>query len=182
MEQNTALRQLLLLTIEKGASDLHLTENTPPVLRIDGALVKTDLQTLTAEELKQIIFEILSPTQRKQFEDTKELDFSLAMTGLDRFRVNVHIQRGCVEAAFRRVSLFIPSAEELQLPPIVGDLARKQDGLVLITGATGTGKSTTMASMIDLINQERACVIISVEDPIEYVHSNKKSIIKQREV
>jgi twitching motility protein PilT len=182
MEKNTVLRQLLLLTIQEGASDLHLTENTPPVLRVDGVLIKTDRPPLSREQLKEIIFEGLSESQISQFDQVKELDFSLAMTGLDRFRVNLHIQRGSIEAAFRRVSLFIPTMEDLQLPSIVGDLARKQDGLVLITGATGTGKSTTMAAMINLINQERACVIISIEDPIEYVHSNKKSIIKQREV
>ena len=182
MEKNTALRELLLLTIQKGASDLHLTENTPPVLRIDGRLVMIEHRPLSREQLQDIVFEGLSSTQRKQFEDSKELDFSLAMTGLDRFRVNVHYQRGCVEAAFRRVSLFIPTMEELLLPAILGDLARKQNGLVLITGPTGTGKSTTMAAMINLINHERECVIICIEDPIEYVHVNKKSIIKQREV
>src|SRR5437870_495033 len=122
MEKNTALRELLLLTIQKGASDLHLTENTPPVLRIDGVLIKMDLAPLSREKLQDTIFEVLSPSQRKQFEDNKELDFSLAMTGLDRFRVNVHMQRGSIEAALRRVSLFIPTMEELQLPPIIGDL------------------------------------------------------------
>ncbi len=182
VEKNIVLRELLLLTIQKGASDLHLTESTPPILRIDGQLIKADRPPFSREQLQEIIFEGLSQTQRRQFEDAKELDFSLAMTGLDRFRVNVHIQRGCVEAAFRRISLFIPTVEELQLPPIIGDLARKQNGLVLITGATGTGKSTTMAAMINLINQERSCVIISVEDPIEFVHTNRKSVIKQREV
>ncbi len=182
MEKNTPLRELLLLTIQKSASDLHLTENTPPVLRIDGRLIKTDREPLSREKLQEIIFEGLSPNQRQQFEDTKELDYSLAMTGLDRFRVNVHMQRGSVEAALRRVALLVPTMEELQLPPIIGDFARKQSGLVLITGATGTGKSTTMAAMINLINQERECVIVCIEDPIEYVHSNKKSIIKQREV
>ncbi|MEI7999152.1 MAG: type IV pilus twitching motility protein PilT [Candidatus Omnitrophota bacterium] len=182
MEKGTSLRDLLIIAIQKGASDLHLTENTPPILRIDGKLVKVELPALSSSQLSEIIFEGLSLSQRKQFEEAKELDFSLAMTGLDRFRVNVHIQRGCVEAALRRVSLFIPTMEELQLPSIIGDLARKQNGLVLITGATGTGKSTTMASMINLINQDRSCVIISIEDPIEYIHSNKRSIIKQREV
>lgn len=182
IEKNTILRQLLVLTIQRGASDLHLTENSPPVLRIDGALTKVEHPPLTREQLQEIIFGGLSDSQRRQFEEAKELDFSLALAGLDRFRVNVHIQRGSIEAAFRRVSLFVPTMEELQLPSIIGDLARKQDGLVLITGATGTGKSTTMASMINLINQERACVIISIEDPIEYIHSNKRSIIKQREV
>jgi len=182
MEKNTVLRDLLLLTINKGASDLHLTENTPPVLRIDGQLVKTNQPALSREELQQLIFEGLSQNQRQQFEETRELDFSLALMGLDRFRVNVHMQRGCVEAALRRISLLIPTMEELQLPPIIGDLAHKQSGLVLITGATGTGKSTTMAAMINMINQDRSCVIISIEDPIEYVHTNKRSIIKQREV
>jgi twitching motility protein PilT len=182
IEKSTILRDLLLLAIQKGASDLHLTEDTPPILRIDGALIKTEHEPMNRQLLQDIIFTGLSDAQRQQFEQAKELDFSLALPGLDRFRVNVHIQRGCIEAAFRRVSLFIPTMEELQLPSIVGDLARKQDGLVLITGATGTGKSTTMASMINLINSERSCVIISIEDPIEYIHTNKRSIIKQREV
>ena len=125
---------------------------------------------------------MLSDSQKAKFEEEKELDFSLALTGMDRFRVNVHIQRGSVEAAFRRISLFIPSMEELQLPPVIADLARKQNGLVLITGPTGTGKTTTLASMINLINSERTCVIMCIEDPIEYIFTNKKSVIKQREV
>jgi twitching motility protein PilT len=182
MEYNSVLREFLVQTIKKGASDLHLTENSPPILRIDGVLSKLESPPLSRENLQDIIFTGLSESQRRQFEETKELDFSLALAGLDRFRVNVHIQRGSIEAAFRRVSLFVPTMEELQIPPIIGDLARRQDGLVLITGATGTGKSTTMASMISLINQERACVIISIEDPIEYIHVNKRSVIKQREV
>ena len=110
------------------------------------------------------------------------MDFSLGLAGLDRFRVNVHIQRGCVEAAFRRISLVIPSTEELQLPSVVADMARKQNGLVLIAGPAGTGKTTTLASMIDLINSERTCVIMCIEDPIEFIFTNKKSVIKQREV
>ncbi len=182
MERNSVLRELLLLAIQQGASDLHLTENTPPILRIDGDLTAVEREALPAAAIKEMIYSVLNDTQKEQFENTKELDFSLAMTGLDRFRVNVHIQRGSVEAAFRRVSLFIPTIEELQLPPIVADLARKNSGLVLITGATGTGKTTTLASMINLINTERSCVVISVEDPIEYIHANKKSVIKQREV
>jgi twitching motility protein PilT len=129
-----------------------------------------------------MIYSVLSDVQKAKFEAEKELDFSLALTGMDRFRVNVHIQRGSVEAAFRRISLFIPSMEELQLPPVIADLARKQNGLVLITGPTGTGKTTTLASMINLINSERSCVITCIEDPIEYIFTNKKSVIKQREV
>ena len=126
MEKNSILRELLLLSIQENASDLHLTENTPPVLRIDGRLVMLKRDPLSRQDMQEMIFNILSQAQKEQFEKTKELDFSLAMTGLDRFRVNVHVQRGAVEAAFRRVSLFIPTIEELQLPSIAGDLARKQ--------------------------------------------------------
>ncbi len=182
MEKNSLLRELLVLSIQQNASDLHLTENTPPILRIDGRLVPVQRDAFSRVALHDMIYSILSDSQKKQFEETKELDFSLALEGLDRFRVNVHIQRSSVEAAFRRVPLFIPSVEELQLPPVIPDLARKQSGLVLITGATGTGKTTTMAAMIDMINTERSSVVISIEDPIEYIHANKKSIIKQREV
>ncbi len=182
MEKNTPLRELLMLSIAQNASDLHLTENTPPILRIDGRLVPAQQEPFSREYLHEMIYGILNQDQRNKFEETKELDISLALDGLDRFRVNVHVQRGSVEAAFRRVPLFIPTIEELQLPPVVGDFARKQSGLVLITGATGTGKTTTMAAMINLINSERSCVVISIEDPIEFIHTNKKSIIKQREV
>jgi len=176
------LRELLLLTIQEGASDLHLTEKSPAIFRIDGRLVPFKGEPLSRDQIQAMIYSVLSDSQRAKFEIEKELDFSLALTGMDRFRVNVHIQRGSVEAAFRRITLFIPSIEDLQLPPIIGDLARKQNGLVLITGPTGTGKTTTLAAMINLINTERTCVITCIEDPIEYIHTNKKSVIKQREV
>ncbi len=176
------IRELLKLTMEMGASDLHLTENTPPVLRIDGRLMRTDFPPLTREDTKRLVYSILNDIQRETFERDKELDFSLNLPGLDRFRVNVHIQRGSVEAAFRRIPRVIPSFEELGLPPIVEELARKPNGLVLVTGPTGMGKTTTLAAMINLINNERECLIITIEDPIEFVHTNKKAIIKQREV
>ena len=176
------LKELLLLTVSQKASDLHLTENSPPVLRIDGVLVFIDKPPLSREMLKKMIYSVLTEAQVKKFEEEKELDFSLALTGMDRFRVNVHIQRGSVEAAFRRISLYIPSMDELGLPPILAELARRPNGLVLLTGPTGTGKTTTLASMINLINSEKAEVITCIEDPIEYLHTNKKSIIKQREV
>jgi len=182
MEKNSLLRDLLLEVIQQKASDLHLTENSPPILRIDGRLVPYKEEALDRTRIQEMIYSVLSESQKAKFEEEKELDFSLALTGLDRFRVNVHIQRGSVEAAFRRISLFIPSMEELQLPPIISDLARKQNGLVLITGPTGSGKTTTMASMINLINSERTCVIMCIEDPIEYIFTNKKSVIKQREI
>jgi len=176
------LRDLLLLAIEKKASDLHLTYDTPPVLRIDGNLVLTDKEPLTREQLKKMIYSILTDFQKQKFEEDLELDFSLALSGMDRFRANVHMQRGSVEAAFRRIPLFIPNISELGLPTVVADLARKKNGLVLLTGPTGTGKTTTLAAMINLINEEREELIILIEDPIEYIHFNKKSVIKQREV
>lgn len=176
------LRDLLLLTIQKKASDLHLTYDTPPVLRIDGKLMLTNKEPLSREELKKMIYSILTDNQKEKFEKDKELDFSLTLSGLDRFRVNIHMQRGAVEAAFRRIPLFIPNMEELGLPPVIADFARRPNGLVLLTGPTGTGKTTTLASMINLINEEKEVLITMIEDPIEYVHFNKKAIIKQREV
>jgi len=176
------LRDLLLLTIQKRASDLHLTYDTPPVLRIDGKLVLTKEDPLSREQLKKMIYGILTDHQKEKFERDYELDFSLALSGMDRFRVNVHVQRGAVEAAFRRIPLFIPHMSELGIPSVVADFARKPNGLILLTGPTGTGKTTTLAAMINLINDEREALIICIEDPIEYVHFNKKSIIKQREV
>ena len=176
------LRDLLLLTVQKKASDLHLTENTPPVLRVDGRLLLSKTTALTREEIKRMIYSILSDNQKEKFERDLELDFSLSLPGLDRFRANVHVQRGSIEAAFRRIPVFIPSVDELGLPAVVCDFARRPNGLVLVTGPTGMGKTTTLAAMIDLVNQERSSLIICIEDPIEYIHYNKKCIIKQREV
>jgi twitching motility protein PilT len=176
------LRELLLAAVHQNASDLHLTNAMPPVLRIDGQLVPMTGEPMTEDVLKKMIYGCLTDTQKVQFEEEKELDFSLALMGLDRFRVNVHQQRSCVEAAFRRIPLFIPTIEELQLPQVVSTLARKQNGLVLVTGPTGMGKSTTLAAMVQLINTESKSLIMSIEDPIEFIHSNKKAIIKQREV
>lgn len=176
------IRDLLLLCIEKKASDLHLTEREPPILRIDGNLHRTSFASLDKQDLKRIIYGVLSNPQKEIFERELELDFSLALPALDRFRVNIHLQKGSVEAAFRRVPLQIPTIEELGLPPIIKDLARKSNGLVLVTGPTGVGKTTTLAAIIDLINNEKNCLIVCIEDPIEFVHANKKSVIKQREV
>jgi twitching motility protein PilT len=176
------IRDLLLMCIEKSASDLHVTEDEPPILRIDGRLFRTNLEVLNKQDLKKMIYSVLSNSQKEVFERELELDFSLALPGLDRFRVNVHLQKGAVEAAFRRIPLEIPTIEKLALPHIITDLARKPNGLVLITGPTGMGKTTTLAAMIDLINSERECLVTCIEDPIEFIYSNKKSIVKQREV
>lgn len=176
------LRELLAHCIEKNASDLHITENEPPILRIFGKLHRTEFPRMTRDETKRIIYAILNNQQKEIFERDQELDFSVALPNLDRFRVNVHMQKGCVEAAFRRVPLKIPSIDTLGLPPIVKDLIRKPNGLVLLTGPTGVGKTTSLAAMVDLINSERECLIVSIEDPIEFMHVNKKSVVKQREV
>lgn len=176
------MSELLLLSVQQGASDLHLTEKEPPILRIDGKLNRTDNPVLKKDELKRMIYSVMTNTQKEMFERDLELDFSLALPGLDRFRVNIHQQKGSVEGAFRRVPLTIPSIDDLGLPQIVKDLARKPNGLVLVTGPTGVGKTTTLAALIDLINSERESLIVCIEDPIEFIHNNKKSIIKQREV
>jgi twitching motility protein PilT len=176
------IRDLLIICIEKQASDLHLTENEPPILRIDGKLFRTNKAVLTREDLKRMIYSILTDPQKEIFERNLELDFSLALPGIDRFRSNVHIQKGSVEVAFRRIPLTIPEIQDLGLPPLITEMARKPNGLVLVTGPTGMGKTTTLAAMINLINNERENLIVCIEDPIEFIFVNKKSIIKQREV
>lgn len=176
------ITDLLMLCVEKHASDLHITDNEPPILRIDGRLFRTELRPLTRQDLKQMIYGVLTDAQKEMFERDLELDFSLAFPNLDRFRVNAHLQRGSVEAAFRRVPLEVPSMADLGLPPIIMELARRPNGLVLVTGPTGMGKTTTLATMVNIINAERECHIISIEDPIEFVYTNKKAVIKQREV
>src|SRR3989338_4388887 len=132
------LRDLLLLSVQKKASDVHLTYDSPPILRIDGRLVVTNKDPLSREELKKMIYGMLTDNQKEAFERDKELDFSLSLSGMDRFRVNIHLQRGAVEGAFRRIPLFVPNMQELGLPPVMADFARKSNGLVLFTGPTGT--------------------------------------------
>jgi twitching motility protein PilT len=176
------IRQLLALCIEKKASDLHLTEKEPPILRIDGKLLRMGKEFLNREELKKMIYSILTNPQKESFEQRWELDFSLALPGMDRFRANMHMQKGSVEIAFRRVPLVIPTIEELGLPSVVIDMARKPNGLVLVTGPTGAGKTTSLAAMINLINNERESLIVCIEDPMEFIFTNNKSVIKQREV
>ena len=174
--------ELFGLAIKERASDLHITEGSPPLLRMDGKLTPTSLPPMTREECKQLVYSVLTDKQKARFEQELELDASLDVRDLGRFRVNVHSQRGSIEAAFRVVPTSIRSLKELGMPPVVGDLTRRPNGLVLLTGATGTGKTTTLAAMVDLINQEQQHHIVVIEDPIEYLHHNKQSIIKQREV
>lgn len=176
------IKDLLKTAVEKEASDLHITAESAPIVRVDGKLIPLNFPKLDKDYCKRLVYSILDDKQKAIFEKDLELDLSLEVPGLNRFRVNVHMQRGSVEAAFRLVSLKIRTAMELGLPPAVTDLCHKNQGLVLITGPTGVGKTTTLAAMVDLINTERQAIIIDIEDPIEYVHINKRSIIKQREV
>ncbi|MDP8289380.1 MAG: type IV pilus twitching motility protein PilT [Candidatus Susulua stagnicola] len=173
---------LLKLTEEKGASDLHITANNPPILRIDGRLVVVGMPAFDKEATRNLIYSMLNDEQKAIFEKERELDFSFALKDLDRFRVNIHVQKGNIEAALRRIPRKIPTIDELGLPDIVYDFVQKPNGLVLITGPTGTGKSTTLASMINFINESRRDLIVCIEDPIEFIYASKKSIIKQREL
>lgn len=175
--------ELFKMAVKENASDLHLVTGMPPVLRINGKLTKTNITPLKAEEIKQLLYQsILTEDHIMRFEKDLELDFSTFIPDICRVRVNIHQQRGSIEAAFRLITYKTRTIKELGLPNIVANLARKFDGLVLVTGPTGVGKTTTLAAMVDLINNEREAIIICIEDPIEYIHKNKKSIIKQREV
>jgi twitching motility protein PilT len=177
-----SLQQLLKAMVEKGASDLHITTNTPPLLRIDGDIVPLKLPPLTAVETKQLTYSILTEDQKIEFEKSNELDLSFGVKNLSRFRCNVYLQRGAVACAIRTIPFKILSFDELGLPPIIGDLCNRPNGLVLVTGPTGSGKSTTLASMIDKINNEQRVHIMTIEDPIEYVHNHKLAVVNQREI
>jgi twitching motility protein PilT len=173
---------LLKVMIEKGASDLHITTGSPPRLRVDGKLIPLDHPPLTPVETKSLCYSILTDAQKHKFEENNELDLSFGVKGLSRFRGNVFMQRGAVAGAFRTIPFEIRTFQDLGLPEIVNDLVKKPRGLILVTGPTGSGKSTTLAAMVDRINSERYDHIITVEDPIEYLHGHKKCLINQREV
>jgi twitching motility protein PilT len=176
------LHQLLKALIEKGASDLHITTGTPPQLRIDGDLVPLKTPPLSPVETKQLCYSILTDAQKHRFEEENELDLSFGVKSLARFRANIFMQRGAVAAAFRVIPYKILSFAELGLPPVVAEIAARPRGLVLVTGPTGSGKSTTLASIIDKINTERHEHILTIEDPIEYLHPHKGCLVNQREV
>ena len=176
------LHQLLKAMIEKGASDVHITTNSPPQLRIDGKLQQLKMPPLSPSETKQICYSILTDAQKHKFEENNELDLSFGVRGLSRFRANIFMQRGAVAGAFRAIPYKVISIEELGLPKAVVDLTKKPRGLVLVTGPTGSGKSTTLASIIDRINSERHDHIVTIEDPIEYLHPHKNCLVNQREV
>lgn len=173
---------LLEKTIESGASDLHITVNSPPILRINGELRRVGDTSLTPVDTEEMVKSLTDEIHFKKAEENGEIDISFSYPGIGRFRVNIYKQRGSYGIAIRSVALEIPTLEELGLPSIIGELSRKQRGLILVTGPTGSGKSTTLASMIDIINRERSCHILTLEDPIEYLHRHNKSIINQREI
>ncbi len=176
------LTELLTEMINRGASDLHLTVGTPPQIRVDGALIPLNLPRLSPDNTKELAYSVLTEIQRAEFERHNELDLSFGIRGLSRFRANVFRQRDCVAMALRRIPFEILNFEKLGLPPVVEELADRPNGLVLVTGATGSGKSTTMAAMIDKINREKSKHILTIEDPIEYIHQHKNSIVNQRQI
>ncbi len=178
----TSLEELLKLLVGLGGSDLHLTTNARPQVRVDGRLQPLDLPALDAAKTRELGCSLLTDAQRKQFEETRELDFSFGIPGLARFRCNLFTQRGDVAAVYRAIPERIPGFDELGLPPVVATLADRPRGLVLVTGPTGCGKSTTLAALVDKINRERQGHILTVEDPIEYLHSHKGCLVNQRQV
>ena len=176
------IHQLLRTMVEKNASDLHLTVNSPPQLRIDGKLYPLRTAALTAADVKNIAYSILNEKQRKRFEESSEIDLSFRWKGVSRFRANFFRQRNAVAGSLRQIPFEVSTLEALGFPSAVKQLLERPSGLILITGPTGSGKSTSLASMIDHINEHRRCHIITIEDPIEFLHPHKNSIVNQREV
>ena len=173
---------LFALMKAKNASDIHLAVGVPPVLRIQGRLYATQFETLTKESAQTLIYSIMTDEQRQRFEEDLELDFSFGLKSLGRLRVNIYKEKGCIAAALRAIPNEFQTFEELNLPQIVYNIMKLNKGLVLVTGATGSGKSTSLASMINYLNMNESNHIMTVEDPIEFVHPHKRSIVNQREV
>jgi twitching motility protein PilT len=174
---------LLHHLVDRGGSDLHVKVGSPPRIRIDGEMeIVGGAETLRPDDTQEMILGLLSTGQRKELEEEHELDLAYAIPGLSRFRVNVFYQRGTIGSVFRTIPLRIPTAEELGLPPIILELALKPRGLVLVTGPTGSGKSTTLAAMVDHVNKNRKCHIMTIEDPIEFLHRDQLALVNQREV
>ena len=182
MATDTTLHQLLKQMVEMGASDLHLSTQSPPMVRLDGRLLPLPYPPLTVAETKQLAYSVLTDTQKHRFEENLELDFSFGVKGLARFRGNNFLQRGAVGGVYRQIPYEILGFRELGLPPIVESLCEKPRGLILVTGPTGSGKTTTLAAMIDKINREKQLHIITIEDPIEFLHTHKKCLVNQREL
>src|SRR6266542_4383529 len=176
------LHQLLKTMVERGGSDLHITTNSPPQVRIDGKLTPLDMPPLTAPETKQLAYSVLTDAQKHRFEEDLELDISFGIKGLARFRANIFNQRGATAAVYRQIPYEILGFKDLGLPQVVEEICNRPRGLVLVTGPTGSGKSTTLAAMIDKINRERHEHIITIEDPVEFLHQHKNCLVNQREL
>jgi twitching motility protein PilT len=177
-----SLSELLKTMLELGGSDLHITTNSPPQIRVHGHMTPLDMAQLTPADTKALAYSVLTDAQKHKFEEKWELDFSFGLKGLARFRGNLFNQRGAVAAVFRVIPFEIKSFDQLQLPPVISRLCDRPRGLILVTGPTGSGKSTTLAAMLDKINSERHEHMITIEDPIEFVHQHKKCIVNQREI
>jgi twitching motility protein PilT len=176
------LPDLLRTLCERSGSDLHIATDTPPQLRVHGELSRLELPLLTPSDTKQLVYSVLTDSQKKRFEESNELDFSFGIKGLARFRCNVFMQRGAVGAVYRLIPEKVPVFADLGLPAVLANLADRPRGLVLVTGPTGSGKSTTLAAMLNKINAERHSHILTIEDPIEYIHPHKNCLVNQREV
>ena len=175
--------QVLSRMVEMRASDVHLTAGAPPVMRLRGKIVALEgFEVLTNQQTRDVVYSILNDDQRKRFENNRQLDLAYAIPNVARFRVNCYFQRGSISAAFRLVPQEIPTLESLSLPPILREFTRKPRGFVLVTGPTGSGKSTSLAAMVDVINREREDHILTIEDPIEFLHPHQRSIVNQREI
>jgi twitching motility protein PilT len=172
----------MLETMRRGASDLHLTAGSPPMIRVRGRLTPLDAPKLTPQAVREVVYSILTDEQRKRLENDWQIDFAYSLPGAARFRVNAYFQRASIGAAFRLIPQDMPRLDALDLPPVLRDFCRKPRGFVLVTGPTGSGKSTTLAAMVDLINDERAEHIMTIEDPIEFLHKHKSCIVNQREL
>lgn len=177
-----SIQQMLKTMVENGASDLHITTGTPPQIRVNGKMTPMKMRALLPADTKHICYSILTEQQKRKFEEINELDFSFGVKGLARFRGNIFVQRGALAGVFRLIPYKFLSFDELGLPPVIRTIASKSNGLVLVTGPTGSGKSTTLASIIDSINAERRDHIVTIEDPIEYLHPHKQCVVNQREV
>jgi twitching motility protein PilT len=182
IDRQLNLEDLLFLMVERGASDLHLKTGSPPMIRVDGELTPATYDIMTPESCRRVIEGILTDEHRARFIADRELDLAYSVPGLSRFRINVYLQRGSWGTAIRVIPSRPLSLDELKMPPILKDMAMKPRGLILVTGPTGSGKSTTLAAMINHINENRRCHIVTVEDPIEFLHKDKNSVICQREV
>jgi twitching motility protein PilT len=177
------LNEILTIAVKAKSSDIHIRAGLVPIVRIDGRLRSIpNAPRLAPDALKSMVYAIMNERQRKQFEETFEVDLSYGVPGLGRFRINVYSQRGTIAMAMRSISMGVPSLNTLNLPSILEKLSMEERGLILVTGTTGCGKSTTLAAMVDYINEHRTCNLITIEDPVEYLHRDKKSIISQREV